>query len=336
MGQPTNVPSSSPSSAPTDAPMRAPAKTNAYAALTRQLDPAHLRYDEPIGPYTTFRIGGPADLFYTATSADTLAVAVVAARTAGVPYFVLGLGANILVGDKGFRGLVIRNAADHVRFDNDGHVWAESGVIMARLIPEAVKRGWSGLEHYVGIPSTVGGAVWQNLHFLSPGPERERTMFIAEVVESCDLLTGENERRLFSHDEMQFGYDTSILHGGKNIALAVNFRLTPGDPADMHRIMQDNLSWRGARHPWLDYYPSAGSIFKKIEGVGAGRLVDQCGLKGYRHGNAQISLIHANIMVNLGDATAREVRELITHAQRAVEDKFGQHLEPEIGFIGEF
>lgn len=104
----------------------------------------------------------------------------------------------------------------------------------------------------------------------------------------------------------------------------------------MHRVMQENLSWRGARHPWLDIHPSAGSIFKKIEGVGAGRLIDQCGLKGFRIGDAQISHIHANIMVNLGHATARDVRALIAHAQQCVSDRFGQHLHPEIGFIGEF
>ena len=112
--------------------------------------------------------------------------------------------------------------------------------------------------------------------------------------------------------------------------------MAAGDTAVMHRIMQENLSWRGSRHPWLQFHPSAGSIFKKIEGVGAGRLVDQCGLKGYRHGDAQISHIHANIMVNLGNATAKDVRELITIAQQAVERKFGLHLEPEISFIGEF
>jgi UDP-N-acetylmuramate dehydrogenase len=100
--------------------------------------------------------------------------------------------------------------------------------------------------------------------------------------------------------------------------------------------MQENLSWRGARHPWLQFHPSAGSIFQKIEGMGAGRLIDQCGLKGHRHGGAQISHIHANIMVNLGNATARDVRELITIAQDAVEKKFGVRLQPEISFIGEF
>lgn len=104
----------------------------------------------------------------------------------------------------------------------------------------------------------------------------------------------------------------------------------------MHRVMQENLSWRGSRHPWLQLHPSAGSIFKKIEGVGAGRLIDQCGLKGFRHGDAQISHIHANIMVNLGHATAKDVRELIVIAQESVEKKFGLHLEPEISFVGEF
>jgi len=297
---------------------------------------ARLKRDEPLAPYTTFRIGGPADLFYDATSADDLANVVIAAREAGIPHFVLGLGANILVGDRGFRGLVIRNAARGARFDADGRVWCESGVIMRDLIAEAVHRGWSGLEHYVGIPSTVGGAVWQNLHFLSPAPERERTMFIEEVFESAELLNERGDRHTVDKSYMRFGYDTSILHQGTEVALSVTFRLSPGDPAAMHRIMQENLSWRGARHPWLDIHPSAGSIFKKIEGVGAGRLIDQCGLKGFRVGDAQISHIHANIMVNLGHATASDVRALIAHAQQCVLEKFDQRLEPEIGFIGQF
>jgi UDP-N-acetylmuramate dehydrogenase len=312
------------------------ARTKSYGQLADRLDRKRLKNNEPLAPYTTFRIGGPADLFYDATSTDDLAGAVTAARELGLAYFVLGLGANILVGDKGFRGLVIRNTSSHLKFSDDGRLWVESGAVMAKLIPQAVERGWSGLEHYVGIPSTVGGAVWQNLHFLSPAPERERTMFIAEVFETAELLTEGGERRTVDRDYMKFGYDTSTLHKQRDIALAVTFRLDPGDKAVMHRIMQENLSWRGGKHPWLEYHPSAGSIFKKIEGVGAGRLIDQVGLKGYRHGDAQISHIHANIMVNLGKATAKDVRELISTAQSKVADKFGQHLEPEIGFIGEF
>ena len=312
------------------------ARADHYEQLVNRLDAKRLKRNEPLAPYTTFKIGGPADLFYNATSADDLAGAVTAARDLGMEYFVLGLGANILVGDKGFRGLIIRNTSSHLKFLDDGKLWVESGAVMARLIPQAVERGLSGLEHYVGIPSTVGGAVWQNLHFLSPAPARERTMFIAEVFESADLLTHDGELRTVDREYMQFGYDTSTLHKQRDIALAVTFQLEHGDTAVMHRILQENLSWRGGKHPWLEYHPSVGSIFKKIEGVGAGRLIDQVGLKGFRHGDAQISHIHANIMVNLGKATAKDVRELVTIAQNKVHERFGQHLEPEIGFVGEF
>jgi UDP-N-acetylmuramate dehydrogenase len=304
--------------------------------LASRLDAARLRRDVPLAPYTTFRIGGPADLFYEADSADDLAQAVLAARETRTPYFVLGLGANILVGDRGFRGIVIRNAGARVDWAADGRVTADSGAIMRDLILESVRRGWSGFEHFVGIPSTVGGAVWQNLHFLSPAPERERTVFIAEVFQDCDILSAENERRTVDAGYVKFGYDDSVFHHRADIVLRARFALRRGDPAAMHRVLQENLAWRGARHPWLEWHPSAGSIFKKIDGQGAGRLVDQCGLKGHRVGDAQISFLHANIIVNLGRATASDVRALIAVAQRAVEERFHLHLEPEIGFIGEF
>jgi UDP-N-acetylmuramate dehydrogenase len=307
--------------------------------LVSRLPASRTKRNEPLGPYTTFRIGGPADLFVEVVTADELAEAVRAARALDVPYFVLGLGANVLIADKGFRGLVIRNTARGHEFRVDGdtcRLWTESGAIVKDLIQESVARGWSGLEHYVGIPSTIGGAVWQNLHFLSPAPDRERTMFIAEVFESCEILSEENERKTVGPDYVKFGYDDSVFHHRRDIVLAATFRLARGDTAALHRVLQENLSWRGSRHPWLDWHPSAGSIFKKIEGVGAGRLVDQCGLKGFRIGDAQISNIHANIMVNLGHATAADVRALIAHAQRAVAEKFGQHLQAEIAMVGEF
>jgi UDP-N-acetylmuramate dehydrogenase len=309
---------------------------DALDALAARLDPGRLRRNEPLAPYTTFKIGGAADLLYDATSADALANAVTAARAVGVPFFLLGLGANILVGDRGVRGLVIRNTAGHFAFHDDGRLWVESGAVVATLIRESVARGWSGLEHYVGIPSTVGGAIWQNLHFLSPAPARERTMFIEEVFHSCVLLTESGSQMIADRAAMAFGYDTSILHHRPDIVLSVVFQLSRGDPIALHRVMHENLSWRGSRHPWLEYYPSAGSIFKKIEGVGAGRLIEQAGLKGYRHGDAQISPIHANIMVNLGHATAADVRGLIAIVQETVWQKFSQRLDPEIGFIGEF
>lgn len=309
------------------------------AALAERLDPARLERDVPLAPYTTFRIGGPADLLYRARTPRELADAVLAARELEVPYFLLGLGANILVGDRGFRGLVIRNEVEGIEFLDDVRVRAGSGAkVYIDLIHATVSRGLGGLHHYVGIPSTVGGAVWQNLHFLSPPPERERTMFIEEVVEGATILTEEGEIRQVDRDYFQFGYDFSVLHVRRDVVLDVTFRLDPADEHELREVIRANLQWRDDRHPDLWLYPSAGSIFQKLEGIGAGRLVDQCGLKGYVHpsGRAQIFHRHANIMVNLGGATARDIREMIELAQTTVQRELGYALKPEIGMIGEF
>ncbi len=332
----TAVPSPPAPSAPAPS---LPLRPDTLAALDARLGAGRVRRRVALAQYTSFRIGGPADALYTARSADELAAAVLAARELGLPYFLLGLGANILVGDRGYRGLVIRNRADHFRFRASGEradLVAESGAVMQDLILDAVERGWSGLEHFIGIPSTVGGAVWQNLHFLSPAPERDRTMFIADVFESADILSEENERKAVDAAYVAFGYDDTVFHHRRDIVLSATFRLTRGDVDRMHRILHENLSWRGARHPWLQIHPSAGSIFKKLDGVGAGRLVDQVGMKGHRHGGAQISPLHANIIVNRGRATAKDVRELIALAQNAVERETGHRLETEIGMVGEF
>jgi UDP-N-acetylmuramate dehydrogenase len=310
------------------------ASVNAFASTP--LDRSRLQLCAPLAPYTTFRIGGPADVLLEAQTADELATAITAAKLAGVPWFVLGLGANVLIGDRGIRGLVIRNAAAAHTISPEGKLWSESGAVMQDLVLDTVRAGWSGLEHYIGIPSTVGGALWQNLHFLSPAPERDRTMFIAEVFESCEILAVEGDRRVVDAGYIKFGYDDTVFHHRRDVVLSATFQLTKGDPARLHQILQENLSWRGSRHPWLQVHPSAGSIFKKIEGVGAGRLIDQCGLKGFRVGDAQISHIHANILVNLGHATASDVRALVAHAQAAVTKQFGYELQPEVGFIGEF
>lgn len=306
--------------------------------LCNALGRDRVRRGEILAPYTTFRIGGPADLFFEPQSADELATALLAARRLEAPFFLLGLGANILIGDKGFRGLVIRNQARGIEiFPETGKVRAESGaVVYPDLIDAAIGRGLSGLEHYVGIPSTVGGALWQNLHFLSPAPARERTMFIAEVTREAEILTSEGERRTVDASYFQFGYDTSILHQRPDVVLAATFQLTPDDPARLRRIAEENLDWRRERHPPLDTEPSAGSIFKKIEGIGAGRLIDECGLKGTQIGGAMITRRHANIFINTGGATAADVRALIAHVQEAVEARTGYRLEPEISFVGEF
>jgi UDP-N-acetylmuramate dehydrogenase len=307
------------------------------AELESRLGAARIERDVPLAPMTTFRIGGPADMLYRARSPDELVDAVEGARAVEIPYFLLGAGANILVGDRGFRGLVIRNETAGIAFLDDGRVRADSGVMVYHdLIQACVDRGLGGLHHYVGIPSTVGGAIWQNLHFLSPPPARERTVFVEEVVESCELLTAEGERRTVGVDYLEFGYDHSILHERDDIVLRVTFHLQPTPQEELRTVIRENLEWRDDRHPDLWLYPCAGSIFQKIQGVGAGRLIDECGLKGHVHGRAQIFHRHANIIVNLGGATAREVRALIDLARETVARERGYELEPEIGFVGEF
>lgn len=310
---------------------------DAVQHLSAALGSARLERDVPLAPLTTFRIGGPADLLFRARTADDLVDAVTAARAAGVPWFVLGKGANILVGDRGFRGLVIRSEVGGIEFLDGNRVRAGSGVeTFPDLIDATVARELGGLHHFVGIPSTVGGALWQNLHFLSPAPERARTVFIEEVLESADLLTEEGERRTVGVEYFEFGYDQSVLHHRADIVLSATFRLEPTPLETLRQVMRENLMWRDERHPDLWLYPCAGSIFQKIEGIGAGRLIDECGLKGVVHGGAGIFHKHANIIVNLGGATAADVRTLIDLARNTVQKRLGYTLVPEIAFIGEF
>jgi len=306
-------------------------------ALDLGLGAGRVLRHHPLASYTTFRIGGPADAFFEARSAEELAAALTLSRDAGIDHFVLGLGANILVGDRGFRGLVIRNAASGMSMSDKGVLTAESGAIVWKdLIEFAVSRGYSGLEHYAGIPSTVGGALWQNLHFLSPAPERERTMFIDEVVLDARLIHPDGTITTQDRAYFDFGYDQSILHHSGDIVLSARFQLEKAPEERMRRIIRENLAWRAERHPPLDTEPSAGSIFKKIEGIGAGRLIDQCGMKGTRIGGIEITHRHANIMINRGGGTAADVRAMIGRVVETVRSETGYTLEPEIAFIGEF
>ena len=305
--------------------------------LERRLDRARVEHNIALAPLTTFKIGGPADHLFRARTGQELATAIVAARELEIPFFLLGSGANILIGDKGFRGLVIRSEVQGIDFVDDVRVKAGAGVaVFHDLIEATVSRGLGGLHHYVGIPSTVGGAIWQNLHFLSPPPARERTCFIEEVLESCEILTAEGDVRSVDCAYFRFGYDYSILHERPDVVLTATFRLEPHSEDELRYVMRENLKWRDDRHPDLWLYPSAGSVFQKIEGVGAGRLIDECGLKGWVYQNAGIFHKHANVIVNLGGATAAQVRHIIDHARETVHRQLGYDLTPEIGFIGEF
>lgn len=293
-----------------------------------------IRRGVPLAPFTTYKIGGPADYFVEVTASDQLRRAVLAARSQRMPYFILGTGANILVSDKGFRGLVIRNRADHIAV-HEASVSAGSGATVAELIEQTAAAGLSGLEHFVGIPSTVGGAIWQNLHFLAPN--RTDTVYIGDILESAEVLLADGQVHQADREFFEFGYDDSRLHHEEVVVLSATFRLEPKPETKIREQMESNLAWRQAKQPQLDEYPSCGSVFKKIEGVGAGRLIDaECGLKGTRMGDAEVSHQHANYFVNLGHATAADVKKLIDFVHEQVLQQTGHDLQLEISLVGEW
>ncbi|PIP55721.1 MAG: UDP-N-acetylenolpyruvoylglucosamine reductase [Candidatus Zambryskibacteria bacterium CG22_combo_CG10-13_8_21_14_all_42_17] len=301
--------------------------------MTPMLTLDNVKKNVPLAPYTTYKIGGQADYFFTAHNKSDLVKAVKQSKESKIPFFLLGSGANILIGDRGFRGLVIHNKAENFEF-KDNLLIAESGALISDLIVASLSEDLSGLEHYVGIPSTVGGAIRQNLHFLAP--DRMSTIFIESVVREGEILYGTREIRV-KKDYFKFGYDDSVLHHNKGIlVLEIIFELEHKDPKLIRAQMTENMRWRNEKQPQLSEFSSCGSVFKKIKDVGAGRLIDHCGLKGAKIGGAEISLKHANYIVNRGDATASDVRELIDLVQEKVFKETGYHLEPEIGFIGEF
>jgi UDP-N-acetylmuramate dehydrogenase len=291
-----------------------------------------LRYDVPLAGYTTFAIGGPARLLADVAGSGQLGEAVLWAERQGVPYRVLGRGSNVLVGDDGFDGLLVRNArSTRFRPLPGNRVRAESGVGIDRLIAATVGVGWSGLEHFAGIPSTVGGALWQNLHFLSP--DRSRLVFVGDLVESATVLADGAVCRV-GRDWFGFGYDESALRAGGAVLLEATLRLEPADADELRAVVRANLAWRAERHPARAATCSAGCAFRNPPGGSSARAIDAAGLKGLRVGGAVVSRRHANFVVNAGGATAGDVRTLIDLVGERVEYHSGVRLEPELDFVG--
>jgi UDP-N-acetylmuramate dehydrogenase len=266
-----------------------------------------------------------------AASAKELKSLVVAARKWGLPITILGGGANVLVSDAGLRGLVIVNKAKRVEFREDAQVWCESGTVLPTLARECVARGLAGLEWAVGVPGTVGGAVVGN----AGAHGRD----IAADLLSAAVLNEANEGQEWSKDALEFTYrssrikrETRAIRSTRYVVLAATFQLTSGDPNELAKRADEFNEYRRRTQP-----PGAslGSMFKNPPGCAAGRLIDQCGLKGTRVGDAEISSVHANFFVNRGRATASDVKALIDLAQQRVKAKFGIELELEIEALGE-
>lgn len=286
----------------------------------------------PMAQVTTFRVGGPADALITIPDADTAADIIALCHREGIPFFWLGNGSNLLVGDRGVRGAVLRldpKAATATLIDGTT-VHCDAGMTLQRLCLFARENSLTGLEFAYGIPGTVGGAVYMNAG--AYGGE------MAQVVVSADCVARNGERFTLSAEELALGYRHSKLmdypENGNPIVVGVTLSLQAGEREVIAARMRELIAKRQEKQP-LEY-PSAGSFFKRPTGHFAGALIEQAGLKGYRIGDAQVSEKHAGFVVNRGKATARELCQLCEDVQAIVYEKAGVRLEPEVRFVGEF
>jgi UDP-N-acetylmuramate dehydrogenase len=281
-----------------------------------------------LAPYTSARIGGPADVLITAESADELARIIQLLRKQEVDYLMLGGGSNVLVSDKGVRGVVVLNRAKAVRFHNGDQpsVTVESGVIFSNLANRCASKGFAGLEWAATVPGTVGGAVYGNAGAF--GGDVAGNLIWAE------LLT-EDGRQKFAAEQMGYGYRTSILKRGEvdAVVLAARFRLRNSTREEVITSIEQFSAHRKATQP-----PGAsmGSMFKNPPGDYAGRLIEDSGLKGSRIGNAEISPLHGNFFINHGTTRAEDIRALIELVMKTVKEKQGVDLELEIELVGDW
>jgi len=287
---------------------------------------ARVKANQMLAEFTSFRIGGPADLLIEVENEDELTDALAAANRCGAQAFCLGAGTNLLVSDRGVRGLVLRLGRGFEKIEIDGkRVSAGAAAQFGTLVETVIERGLAGLEFAEGIPGTVGGGLVMNAGAF--GGE------LARVVTMVHGATRQGELKALSADEVHFAYRRTELPPGF-IITRVEFELAEGDHETMRARVAELRARRAARQP--RGFPNAGSIFKNPPGSFAGRLLEGCGLKGERMGGAAFSEQHANFIVNLGDARAAEVRALMELARKKVKETTGVWLEPEVKLVGDW
>lgn len=321
-----------------------------YTFLINSLGADRLKKDEPLAKHTYFKLGGPADYLYEATNIDELVAAVQSAILYKIPYFVIGGGSNILVTDAGFRGLVIKNKSKEIQLKGfaggvdkgkvdlkEAIIEADSGVPANLLIRYSLDQGLSGLEEMLGLPGSVGGAVYNNSHHLGH-------LFGDHIIE-VKVLDPNGKIKKYTQQECQFDYDYSIFHKTKEVVLSATFQMQRGDKALLWEVANAAVKRRATTQPLGA--PSSGCIFKNIPLADAmrlgtpdttqsvGYLLDKAGLKGMRVGGAYVSDVHANFIVNDGSATTKDVLDLIDSIKANIKDKHGVDLSEEVILIGQ-
>ena len=291
------------------------------------IDKDRIYTDEPMKNHTTFRIGGPADYFVTPKDEKEIAAVIEICKKREIPYYIVGNGSNLLVGAKGYRGVVIQifKTMNHIRV-SENEIYAAAGSSLAQIASAALAAELTGFEFAAGIPGTIGGAVVMNAG--AYGGEMK------DVLASVQVLTEEGELKTLSLEELKLGYRTSIIPKKNYIVIGARILLKPGKKEEIKARMDELREMRVSKQP-LEY-PSAGSTFKRPEGYFAGKLIQDAGLKGFSVGGAMVSEKHSGFVINTGNATASDVKKLISEVAACVKEQTGVTLEPEVKQMGEF
>jgi len=322
-----------------------------YEELKKQFGD-RIKEHEPLALHTTYRVGGPADLFFTATTAEELVESIITVRKFNIPLFILGGGSNILVGDNGFRGLVIKNNSSLIRIkgmkgkvqginkESLVYVEADSGVPMNKFVRFTIEEGLAGLEMHLGLPGTVGGAIYMNSKWTRPAGS------VGDAVYQATILNLDTTLETVKKTYFQFSYGTSRLQKTDEILISVLFELKKADKDELWNRANESIAYRRETQPQGVY--TAGCIYKNItpaealsfgtpdHQTSAGYLLDKAGCKGKKVGGAEVSTLHANFVITHPGATASDVVELIDTMKKSVKKKFGVRLKEEILRIGEF
>ncbi len=295
--------------------------------LKKVLSERQVKTGEPMEMHTTFRVGGPADYFVLPETKEELRETVLLCRREEMPYYILGNGGNLLVSDKGYRGVIIQVFKSMNKIRADGNcIHAQAGALLSAIAARALEKSLKGFEFASGIPGTLGGACVMNAG--AYGGEMK------QVLKQVTVLDSEGNILAIPSEDLEMGYRTSIIAKEGHIVLEAVIELEEGNEEEIRSLMEELKNKRVEKQP-LEY-PSAGSTFKRPEGYFAGKLIQDSGLRGFSVGGAQVSEKHCGFVINKDHATAADIAELMRRVSQCVEEKFGVALEPEVKRLGEF
>ncbi len=302
-------------------------KQKIYELLTNEIKQGIIKIDEPMRKHTNFKIGGNADVFVIAKNIEEIKCVIKFSKENNILLTILGNGSNVLVSDKGIRGIVLQVGTKEIKIEKQKNalVEVEAGVMLGALAQVLLKQSISGFEFAAGIPGSIGGAIRMNAG--AYGGEMK------DIVKDVTVLNEKGEINVLTNEECEFSYRHSRFTDSKEIVIKVTLELPLGDEAEIKAKMDEYDQSRREKQPLN--LPSAGSTFKRGSDFITAKLIDECGLKGYTSGDAQVSTLHAGFVVNLGNATAQDVLNVVNHVKQVVLEKTGKQIELEVELLGE-